>query len=144
GLSTAASSDRHECSSPDTTRPCLGQRFAVRKSSDGLHEISIASCEPRLADLVSMDSRIDRRQFITRGSAVLTGSAASWLLHEPRILQAQIGSRIGEFRLPLPIPKSLSPLRADATTDYYELTQQEAWRAIIPGIRSRIWGYNGT
>jgi len=91
-----------------------------------------------------MDSHLNRRQFITRGSAVLAGSAASLLLHEPSMLQAQIGSRIGEFCLPLPIPNILSPLLADATTDYYELTQQEAWREIIPGIRSRVWGYNGT
>jgi len=91
-----------------------------------------------------MDLRINRRQFITRGSTALAGLGASVLLQESTKLQAQIASRISEFRLPLPIPKILSPLLADATSDYYEITQQEAWREIIPGTRSRIWGYNST
>jgi FtsP/CotA-like multicopper oxidase with cupredoxin domain len=32
----------------------------------------------------------------------------------------------------------------DSSTDYYELTQEEAWIEIIPGLRTRVWGYNGT
>lgn len=92
-----------------------------------------------------MDAHISRRQFLAQGSAALAGLAAPALLHlSASAAQAQTLSRIAEFRVPLPIPRVLSPARADATTDYYELSQQEAWTEIIPGLRTRIWGYNGT
>jgi FtsP/CotA-like multicopper oxidase with cupredoxin domain len=51
---------------------------------------------------------------------------------------------IAEFRCPLPIPEVLSPARRDATTDYYEIVQRETFAEILPGMRTRIWGYNGS
>jgi spore coat protein A len=35
-------------------------------------------------------------------------------------------------------------VRADATTDFYELVQREADQEILPGLRTRVFGYNGT
>jgi spore coat protein A, manganese oxidase len=35
-------------------------------------------------------------------------------------------------------------VHSDKTTDYYEIIQREAWADSLPGVRTRIWGYNGT
>ena len=37
----------------------------------------------------------------------------------------------------------LSPVRTDATTDFYSLTQQQALVEILPGKLTAIFGYNG-
>jgi spore coat protein A, manganese oxidase len=50
---------------------------------------------------------------------------------------------VERFRIPLPIPPVATPVRRDATTDYYEITQREAWAEILPGYATRIWGYDG-
>lgn len=47
------------------------------------------------------------------------------------------------FSVPLPIPPVLQPVRSDATTDYYEITQRPGRAAILPGLTTEIWGYNG-
>jgi spore coat protein A, manganese oxidase len=47
------------------------------------------------------------------------------------------------FSVPLPIPPVLAPVRRDATTDYYELTQRSARLAILPGLATEVWGYDG-
>jgi spore coat protein A, manganese oxidase len=48
------------------------------------------------------------------------------------------------FRVPLPIPALARPVHTDTTTDYYEIVQREAHQEILPGVRTRILGYNGT
>lgn len=47
------------------------------------------------------------------------------------------------YTVPLPIPPVARPARSDATTDFYELTQREADLEILPGLRTRIFGYDG-
>ncbi|SEH01118.1 spore coat protein A [Nonomuraea solani] len=47
------------------------------------------------------------------------------------------------FRVPLPIPRVLRPYTKDGT-DRYTITQREATAEIIPGVRTPIWGYDGT
>jgi FtsP/CotA-like multicopper oxidase with cupredoxin domain len=47
------------------------------------------------------------------------------------------------FRVPLPVPPVAVPVRRDATTDYFQLTQSAADVEILPGRRTRIWGYDG-
>ncbi len=47
------------------------------------------------------------------------------------------------FRAPLPVPPMLQPVRRDATTDYYEITQQVGQSDILPGPKTEIWGYDG-
>jgi FtsP/CotA-like multicopper oxidase with cupredoxin domain len=82
--------------------------------------------------------RIDRRQFlVTSGSAALQGLAGgAW----PR---AESRPPVVPFRMALPIPPVLSPTRSDSAADYYEIVQREAAAEIVPGMRTRIWGYNG-
>src|SRR3712207_4911091 len=47
------------------------------------------------------------------------------------------------FSVPLPVPPVLEPVRTDAGTDYYELTQREGRAEILPGLDTTIWGYDG-
>jgi spore coat protein A, manganese oxidase len=47
------------------------------------------------------------------------------------------------FEVPLPIPPTLKPVRADADTDYYEMTQRVGRQEILPGLKSDVWGYEG-
>jgi spore coat protein A, manganese oxidase len=47
------------------------------------------------------------------------------------------------YTVPLPVPPVARPVRTDATTDYYELVQREAELEILPGVRTRVFGYDG-
>jgi spore coat protein A len=38
----------------------------------------------------------------------------------------------------------LQPERSDTSTDYYRIVQSEAFAEILPGLRTRIWGYDGS
>lgn len=49
-----------------------------------------------------------------------------------------------QFHTTLPIPAELKPTRRTADTDYYEIRQTAATAEIVPGLRTPIWGYNGT
>jgi spore coat protein A, manganese oxidase len=45
--------------------------------------------------------------------------------------------------MPLPIPPVLKPVRSDAGTDYYEITQKAGKAEILPGLETEVWGYEG-
>jgi spore coat protein A len=45
--------------------------------------------------------------------------------------------------MPFRIPPVLKPVRRDAITDYYEITQTRAMASILPDSKTEIWGYNG-
>ncbi len=47
------------------------------------------------------------------------------------------------FRVPLPIPPVLEPVRRDRGTDFYEITQRAGKAAIVPGRTTEVWGYEG-
>ena len=47
------------------------------------------------------------------------------------------------FRVPLPRPSVIKPMRSDGSADYYEITQRRAKVEILPGLKTEIWGYNG-
>jgi spore coat protein A, manganese oxidase len=79
----------------------------------------------------------DRRQFLKQVMAAALLQASQTITH------SHSRPEVGEFRVPLLIPQVLDPVRNDDTTDYYEVVQREAWAEIIPGARTRIWGYNG-
>jgi spore coat protein A, manganese oxidase len=49
----------------------------------------------------------------------------------------------GPFRAHLPVPSALRPSRRSATTDFYRITMREADARILPGLTTRVWGYNG-
>jgi Multicopper oxidase len=80
-------------------------------------------------------SRFDRREFLIRSSAGLIHCATAGL--------AWAHDAIPQFRTTLPTPPVLQPVLRDSTADYYEITQTEASVEIIPGLRTRVWGYNG-
>src|SRR5690606_33080278 len=48
------------------------------------------------------------------------------------------------FTVPLPVPAVKKPVRTDATTDYYEITQRVADVEILPGRRTPVFSYDGT
>jgi FtsP/CotA-like multicopper oxidase with cupredoxin domain len=81
---------------------------------------------------------MNRRQFLTGGGAALFSVVAN--------ARTRADSRfaVQEFRVPLPIPPVLSPVRSDRTADYYEIFPREATAEIIPGLPTRVWGYNGS
>jgi spore coat protein A, manganese oxidase len=47
------------------------------------------------------------------------------------------------FKVSLPIPPTLKPVRRGADTDYYEMTQSAERQDILPGLKTEVWGYDG-
>jgi spore coat protein A len=47
------------------------------------------------------------------------------------------------FRVPLPVPPVLEPVRSDTNADYYGITQRVAHAEILPGLKTEVWGYDG-
>src|SRR5215212_8099279 len=92
--------------------------------------------------------KISRRRFLKMGlmggaglalplgtlSIPLSRLAASSTLRSPSV---------EPFEVPLPIPPILKPVRTDADTDYYEITQKAGKQEILPGLKTEIWGYDG-
>jgi len=67
--------------------------------------------------------------------------------HSPNSRILTLTSQIAlppRFRSPLPVPTQLRPSRRTADTDYYEIVQRQAKAEILPGVRTPVWGYNGT
>jgi spore coat protein A, manganese oxidase len=59
-----------------------------------------------------------------------------------RLLRSE--ARLPEaFRVPLPVPPVLRPMRSDAQADYYEITQKAGKAEILPGLKTQVWGYDG-
>ena len=48
------------------------------------------------------------------------------------------------FAVPLPIPPVARPVHAHGGTDHYEITQKAARQEILPGLKTDVWGYDGT
>ena len=47
------------------------------------------------------------------------------------------------FKVQLPIPPTLKPVRTGTDTDYYEMTQRVGRQEILPGLKTEVWGYEG-
>ena len=47
------------------------------------------------------------------------------------------------FKVPLPVPPVIQPVRTDAGVDYYEMTQRVGKAEILPGLETEVWGYEG-
>ena len=47
------------------------------------------------------------------------------------------------FKMPLPVPPVLEPVRSDTSADYYEIIQKVGRAEILPGLKTEVWGYNG-
>jgi spore coat protein A, manganese oxidase len=48
------------------------------------------------------------------------------------------------FRVSLPVPAVLEPVRSDADADHYEITQKVGKAEILPGLQTEVWGYEGS
>ena len=74
---------------------------------------------------------------LPRGGANNTaqGSAGSLLRSAARLPEP--------FGVPLPVPPVLRPVRSDADTDYYEISQRVGTASILPDVPTQVWGYNG-
>jgi spore coat protein A len=48
------------------------------------------------------------------------------------------------FQLPLPIPRTLEPVRGDGSDDIFELTVKPGLAQPLPGAPTPIWGFEGT
>jgi FtsP/CotA-like multicopper oxidase with cupredoxin domain len=84
---------------------------------------------------------LKRRDLIKAGA--VTGAAL--LLPAQRLVSAVAGTAISvtPFSVPLRIPPVLLPASRTPDTDYYDITQHEADIEIVPGIRTRMYTYNG-
>ena len=104
-----------------------------------------------------MTERIDRRRFL-RTAAALTGALALTACKVPGSdagasggAGAEFGGRVltsaaplpQPFAVPLPIPPVKRPTRSTAGANYFDLTAEEAEVEILPGLRTRIMGYDG-
>jgi FtsP/CotA-like multicopper oxidase with cupredoxin domain len=86
-----------------------------------------------------MKKQITRREVLYLSAGLLAGSAVPTLLADRKTLRPLIQ----HFQHLLPIPPVLTPIRRDATTDYYEVSQLESQLEILPGLCTTIWGYEG-
>jgi spore coat protein A len=101
---------------------------------------------------------MSRRGLLRLGGAAVTGTALSHLLTgcgdggggantssagSAGTVLASETSLPEAFRVPLPIPPVLKPVRSDATADYYSIRQKVGRAAILPGRTTEIWGYEG-
>jgi spore coat protein A len=103
--------------------------------------------------------RLRRREFLKRAGLVgglalpagVTGAWAGWL--RPARSAALPGDELIDAVAPSPpvVPFQtafrtlpvLAPTRADADTDYYDITMRPAVVEILPGRPTTIWGFNG-
>jgi len=94
-----------------------------------------------------MEPTITRRRLLKVGLA--TGTAIALPLSAARAGAWYGGGGGGTspaftpFTRSMPVPPILVPTSKDATTDYYDISMTTADVEIIPGSRTRIWGYNG-
>lgn len=86
---------------------------------------------------------VTRRDVIKLGA--LAGGAALLPLERLTGAPAVAGASPGvpAFSVPLPIPPVLRPRFSTGTTDYYDITMRAADAEILPGLSTRVWGYEG-
>lgn len=83
---------------------------------------------------------LSRRDVLKWGMASGTLIAAPFGFSRPAWA---LSPQIPRFQQPFRVPPVLSPVRSDATTDYYEIRVRKATTALLPGLTTEIWGYNG-
>jgi spore coat protein A len=90
---------------------------------------------------------ISRREFLKLGLAAgvtlaFGGTACSGEGSTGTLLPSK--AKLPEpFKVPLPVPSVLEPVRSDAGADYYEMTQKAGRVEILPGLQTEVWGYDG-
>ncbi|MDF2704610.1 MAG: cotA pig [Nonomuraea muscovyensis] len=98
-----------------------------------------------------MTRRMTRRGFLGVTAAAAGAAATGWIggahLLGPGLPGLLLPSRLPlprPYQVPLPIPPVLDPVRHEAGTDFYEITQRVAELDIIPGARTPAWTYGGS
>jgi len=86
--------------------------------------------------------KISRRQAL-KMAALAGGSIVLPIGLQYRGYAQRANDPVQPFTLGFRTPPVLSPVRSDATTDYYQITMQTAQVGILPGQTTEIWGYNG-
>lgn len=71
----------------------------------------------------------------------VTGAAVALPLDKMAVLAGP--GRVRPFRVPLAIPPLMKPVRRDDGRDYYEVAMRKARVEILPGQRTRVWGFDG-
>jgi FtsP/CotA-like multicopper oxidase with cupredoxin domain len=87
--------------------------------------------------------KFTRREAIKLGAVGGGSLLVPWGWAEPAL--AQFSPQIPRFEQPFHIPPTLTPVRSDATTDYYEIKVKKALAQILPAPypQTKIWSYNG-
>src|SRR3954453_7298256 len=97
---------------------------------------------------MAFSSSMSRRDALKLGAL---GSAALLLPFERRAHTGTttLANRMPSTGLPVPftvpfaVPPVLQPVKRDETTDYYQVWQQENAVEILPGLKTKIYGYKG-
>jgi spore coat protein A len=96
-------------------------------------------------------SRLSRRRFLGltggAGALVVAGLAGPRLFRSAAATGELLVSEVplpAPFQVPLPIPAVLAPVARALDADRYEIVQRQATAEILPGLRTPIWGYQGT
>lgn len=93
-------------------------------------------------------SGLTRRRFIAAlggtGAVFAMGSTSGCMSEAAgKVLRSEL-SLPNPFTVPLPVPRVLPPSRSVADEDRYSVTQRAAEVEIIPGMKTTVWGYDGT
>ncbi len=81
--------------------------------------------------------------------SLLTGATIALPLERSVSGSPAQANRIAESALPAPftvpfrVPSVIRPVRSDATSDYFRVSMEPTTVEIIPGLPTRMWGYNG-
>jgi hypothetical protein len=86
--------------------------------------------------------KVNRRKLLQSGAA-LAGVAIIRPAFEIFAAERFAEPAKSRFALPLRIPPTLHPIRRDETTDFYHITQKEAYAEILPGKKTKIWDMKG-
>ncbi|MEV7612552.1 multicopper oxidase family protein [Streptomyces sp. NPDC089799] len=97
-------------------------------------------------------SALSRRRFLGAGAgaafAGLTGTLATGCGRETsgELLRSGGAKLPRRFTVPLPVPRTAQAVTAGGpgAADLYEVVQRSAGVEILPGVRTTVWGYDGT
>jgi spore coat protein A, manganese oxidase len=85
-----------------------------------------------------------RREFFRRGGMALPFLSASCLRPRPESrLLPSLAPLPSLFQARMPIPSVARAVKTDAGTDFYEFVARPADAQILPGLTTRIWGFEG-
>jgi spore coat protein A, manganese oxidase len=92
------------------------------------------------AATVEMTRQYTRRDFLTMAGGAAASSEILRIGGKSRHWRDHL---VPKFEKILRIPPVLRPTHVDATTDFYDIVQREAFAELLPERRTSIWGYEG-